>query len=48
MQYLTDLYLLGLAVARHGKLATFDCGISIKAIMGAAQSNLEVIEAANE
>jgi uncharacterized protein len=45
---LTDLYLLGLAVARHGKLATFDRGISIKAIMGAAQSNLEVIEAVNE
>lgn len=43
--HLTDVYLLGLAVARHGKLATFDRRISIKAIVGAGQSNLEVIEA---
>jgi uncharacterized protein len=41
---LTDLYLLGLAVAKHGKLATFDRGISIKPVVGAAPSNLEVID----
>lgn len=43
---LTDLYLLGLAVAKHGKLATFDRGISIKGIAGSTPANLDVIDPA--
>ena len=43
---LTDLYLLGLAVAKHGKLATFDRGISMKGIAGATPANLDVIDPA--
>jgi hypothetical protein len=41
---LTDLYLLGLAASRGGKLATFDRHIPRTAVLGAAQS-LELIEA---
>jgi toxin-antitoxin system PIN domain toxin len=44
--HLTDIYLLGLAVAKHGKLVTFDRGISIKTIIGSAPSNLDVIDSA--
>jgi uncharacterized protein len=37
---LTDLYLLGLAVSRGGRLVTFDHGISLNAITGASAENL--------
>lgn len=40
---LTDIYLLGLAVRRHGKLATFDTGIPLAPVAGALSRNLEVI-----
>ena len=40
---LTDVYLLGLAHARGGFLATFDRGIPVKAVKGATASTLEVI-----
>ena len=33
---ITDVYLLGLAVRRHGKLATFDRGIALRAVVGAS------------
>ncbi len=39
---LTDVYLLGLAVAHGGKLATFDQHIPVAAVKGGAQA-LEVI-----
>ena len=42
--HLTDLYLVGLAAAKHGKLVTFDRSISIIPVIGATKSNLEVIE----
>jgi toxin-antitoxin system PIN domain toxin len=40
---LTDIYLLGLAVSRHGKLATFDGSISLSPVVGAMPRNIEVI-----
>jgi toxin-antitoxin system PIN domain toxin len=40
---LTDLYLLALAVNSRAKLATFDSGISIRAISDATAINLEII-----
>ncbi len=40
---LTDIYLLGLAVSRHGRLATFDEGISLLPVSGAVSRNLEII-----
>jgi hypothetical protein len=42
-QDVTDTYLLGLATRRHGKLATFDRKIAIKAVIGASSSHLELI-----
>lgn len=36
----TDTYLLALAVAQGGRLVTFDQGISIDAVSGAARKNL--------
>ena len=36
---LTDAYLLGLAVARKGRLVTFDQGIPISAVLGATGKN---------
>jgi toxin-antitoxin system PIN domain toxin len=39
----TDLYLLALAVAHKGRLATFDGDIALSAIAGAGRKNLEVI-----
>jgi toxin-antitoxin system PIN domain toxin len=42
----TDVYLLGLAVARGGRLVTFDHSIPISSVKGAARSSLEVITAA--
>ncbi len=40
---ITDVYLLGLAQARGGVLATFDRGIPVKAVKGATESSLVVI-----
>jgi uncharacterized protein len=45
-QSVTDVYLLGLAVRRKGKLATFDRSIPVKAVVGATADSLEVISAA--
>jgi hypothetical protein len=42
---LTDVYLLGLARNRTGKLATFDRGIPVAAVAGADRGTLEVIPA---
>jgi hypothetical protein len=42
-QKITDAYLLGLAVRNHGRLATFDRSIPLKAVRGATASNLIVI-----
>jgi toxin-antitoxin system PIN domain toxin len=40
---LTDIYLLGLAHQRGGRLVTFDRTIPIKAVRGATPASLEVI-----
>jgi toxin-antitoxin system PIN domain toxin len=40
---ITDAYLLGLAVRNHGRLATFDRSIPMKAVPGAVPSNLVLI-----
>src|SRR5262249_5228963 len=40
---LTDIYLLGLAVAHGGRLATFDQGIPLSAVSNAAAVNLHVL-----
>ena len=37
---ITDLYLLALAVAHHGALATFDHRIALNAVVGAEQRHL--------
>ena len=44
-QMLTDVYLLGLATSRKGRLATFDRGIPVAAVVGADRGTLEVIPA---
>ncbi|MDP6580871.1 MAG: VapC toxin family PIN domain ribonuclease [Vicinamibacterales bacterium] len=41
---LTDIYLLGLARAQSGRLATFDRTIPVKAVVGATTKTLAVIE----
>ena len=41
---LTDVYLLGLAHHKRGRLATFDRGIPINAVIGASRHVLQVIE----
>ena len=46
-QYLTDIYLLALATARGGRLATFDRRIPVKAVVGAKAANLAVIAPAD-
>jgi len=40
---IADVYLLGLAVANGGCLATFDTRISLRAVAGATSKNLEII-----
>ena len=40
---LTDIYLLALSVSNRGRLATFDSTISLKAVDGAAERNLELL-----
>lgn len=42
-QKITDAYLLGLAVRNHGRLATFDRSIPVKAVLGAGAENLVLI-----
>lgn len=42
-QKITDAYLLGLTVRNHGRLATFDRSIPLKAVQGAAPGNLVLI-----
>ena len=42
-QKITDAYLLGLAVRNHGRLATFDRSIPLKAVHGAEPGNLVLI-----
>lgn len=44
---LTDIYLLGLAINRKGRLATFDRTIPVGAVAGAARETLVVIPAVN-
>jgi uncharacterized protein len=43
---LTDVYLLGLAVANRARLVTFDRSVSLKAVPGAGPQHLEIIGAA--
>jgi len=42
-QKITDAYLLGLAVRNHGRLATFDRTIPLRAVHGAGPGNLVLI-----
>ncbi len=42
---ITDVYLLGLAVAHRGCLATFDRSVPLKAVHGARPDDLVVIDA---
>jgi len=42
-QKITDIYLLGLAVRRHGRLATFDRSIPLKAVVGAEPADLALL-----
>ncbi|MGP8245144.1 MAG: TA system VapC family ribonuclease toxin [Bryobacteraceae bacterium] len=42
-QKITDAYLLGLAVRNHGRLATFDRSIRLKAVLGADAGNVALI-----
>jgi toxin-antitoxin system PIN domain toxin len=42
-QKIADAYLLGLAVRNHGRLATFDRSIPLKAVPGASPRNLVLI-----
>ena len=42
-RHVTDVYLLGLARAAGGTLATFDRGIPVKAVVGATPESLDVI-----
>lgn len=44
-QQLTDIYLLGLAKAKGGRLATFDRAIPLDAVRGATPTSLHVIAA---
>lgn len=41
---LTDIYLLGLAFRRHGRLATFDRSIPWQAVKGADKTVLELLQ----
>lgn len=41
----TDVYLLGLATAKRGRLATFDRRIPVGTVVGPAREHLEVIPA---
>ena len=43
-QVLTDIYLLGLAVRHHGRLATFDGAIPLRPVTGAAARHMALID----
>jgi toxin-antitoxin system PIN domain toxin len=45
---LTDIYLLGLATKRKGRLATFDRTIPLAAVIGATRQALAIVEPAGE
>jgi len=45
-QKITDAYLLGLAVRNHGRLATFDRSIPLKAVQGAHPGDIVLIGSA--
>jgi uncharacterized protein len=40
---LTDIYLLALAVAHGGTFVTFDAGIAIEAVRGAARKHVTIL-----
>jgi uncharacterized protein len=42
---LTDVYLLGLAVKRRGRLVTFDLKVPLRAVKGAKRDMLDVVTA---
>lgn len=42
-QKVTDVYLLGLAVRNHGRLATFDRSIPLKAVRGACPAHMVLL-----
>lgn len=42
---ITDVYLLGLAVRKGGRLATFDRSIPVSAVRGAGPEHLAILEA---
>ena len=42
-QKITDAHLLGMAARNHGRLATFDRSIPMKAVVGAVPGNLVLI-----
>jgi len=42
-QKITDIYLLGLAVRRRGRLASFDRSIPLKAVAGAEPGHLDIL-----
>ena len=44
---LTDVYLLGLATKKGGRLVTFDRTIPLGAVVGASRATLEVVSAAD-
>ena len=45
---LTDVYLLGLAVANQGRLVTFDRNVPLKAVAGAGPQHLELVTTAGD
>lgn len=46
-QQLTDVYLLGLAVKRRGRLVTFDQKVPLGAVKGATSESLQVLSPAD-
>jgi uncharacterized protein len=40
---ITDIYLLALAASRGGRLATFDEGVPVSAVLGARTANLAIV-----
>ena len=44
-KHLTDLYLLSLAIARRGRLVTFDRAIPVRAVAGFRPHHIEVLAA---
>lgn len=45
---LTDVYLLALAVANDGRLATFDRGVPLFSVIGAAENHIALVGAGTE